>query len=98
MPVNYFLQIFFSVGIMNYSELNLNESLFKGIDEAGYVECTPVQKQVLEVSLDGSDLYVQSQTGTGKTAAFLVTIMQQLLSGGKSEGKKALVMVPCCSG
>ena len=79
---------------MNYSELNLNESLFKGIDEAGYVECTPVQKQVLEVSLDGSDLYVQSQTGTGKTAAFLVTIMQQLLSGGKSEGKKALVMVP----
>lgn len=94
MPVNYFLQIFFSVGIMNYSELNLNESLFKGIDEAGYVECTPVQKQVLEVSLDGSDLYVQSQTGTGKTAAFLVTIMQQLLSGGKSEGKKALVMVP----
>ena len=79
---------------MNYSELNLNESLFKGIDEAGYLECTPVQKRVLEVALDGSDLYVQSQTGTGKTAAFLVTIMQQLLSGEKNEGKKALVMVP----
>lgn len=79
---------------MKYSELNLNENLFKGIEEASYENCTPVQEQVLKVSLDGSDLYVQSQTGTGKTAAFLVTIMQQLLSGGKAEGKKALVMVP----
>lgn len=79
---------------MNYSELKLNENLAKGISEAGYIECTPVQSQVLAVSLDGSDLYVQSQTGTGKTAAFLVTIMQQLLSGGKEQGKKALVLVP----
>lgn len=79
---------------MNYSEINLTENLFKGIEEAGYVNCTPVQEQVLKVSLDGSDLYVQSQTGTGKTAAFLVTIMQQLLSGGKAEGKNALVLVP----
>ena len=79
---------------MKYSELNLNENLFKGLEEASYENCTPVQEQVLKVSLDGSDLYVQSQTGTGKTAAFLVTIMQQLLSGGKAEGKKALVMVP----
>ena len=79
---------------MNYSEINLFETLASGISEAGYVTCTPVQEQVLKISLDGSDLYVQSQTGTGKTAAFLVTIMQQLLSGGKSEGKNALVMVP----
>lgn len=79
---------------MNYSEINLTENLFKGIEEAGYVNCTPVQEQVLKVSLDGSDLYVQSQTGTGKTAAFLVTIMQQLLAGGKAEGKNALVLVP----
>lgn len=79
---------------MNYSELNLDAGLLEGIEEAGYVKCTPVQEQVLNVSLDGSDLYVQSQTGTGKTAAFLVTIMQQLLSGGKAAGKNALVMVP----
>ncbi len=79
---------------MKYSELNLNENLLKGLSEASYENCTPVQEQVLNVSLDGCDLYVQSQTGTGKTAAFLVTIMQQLLSGGKAEGKKALVMVP----
>ena len=72
---------------MDYSQLQLDETLFKGIQEAGYVTCTPVQEKVLEVSLDGSDLYVQSQTGTGKTAAFLVTIMQQLLNGGKANSK-----------
>jgi len=79
---------------MNYSEINLNEKLAVAINNAGYVTCTPVQEQVLQISLDGSDLYVQSQTGTGKTAAFLVTIMQQLLNGGKEAGKNALVMVP----
>lgn len=78
---------------MNYSELNLDERLKKGIEEAGYVVCTPVQEKVLQASLDGSDLYVQSQTGTGKTAAFLVSIMQELLcsSGEKSN---ALILVP----
>ena len=78
---------------MNYSELNLNESLKKGLCECGYVKCTPVQEKVLEVSLDGSNLYVQSQTGTGKTAAYLVTVMQELLKPENQE-KNALVLVP----
>jgi len=51
---------------MNYSEINLNEKIQQGLADAGYVACTPVQEQVLQASLDGSDLYVQSQTGTGK--------------------------------
>ncbi len=79
---------------MDYSQLNLNAELAKGLAEAGYVTCTPVQEQVLNVSLDGSDLYVQSQTGTGKTAAYLVSIMQELLSNEANKGKKALIMVP----
>ncbi|MBB5225173.1 ATP-dependent helicase [Treponema ruminis] len=86
---------------MNYTELNLNEKIQAGLSEAGYVTCTPVQEKVLEKSLDGSDLYVQSQTGTGKTAAFLVTIMQEIMSGlenageGESSSKKnALILVP----
>ncbi len=83
---------------MNYSELNLDENLQKGLGEAGYVVCTPVQEQVISNSLDGSDLYVQSQTGTGKTAAYLVSIMQELLAfkGGEenSTAKTALVLVP----
>jgi ATP-dependent RNA helicase RhlB len=79
---------------MDYSQLSLHEDLAKGISQAGYVTCTPVQEQVLNVSLDGSDLYVQSQTGTGKTAAYLVTIMQEMLARSKEAGKKALIMVP----
>lgn len=78
---------------MNYSDLNLNENLKKGLAGCGYVTCTPVQEKVLNVSLDGSDLYVQSQTGTGKTAAYLVTIMQELLKP-ENAGKNALVLVP----
>ena len=79
---------------MNYSELNLDENLKKGIEEAGYVTCTPVQEKVLQASLDGSDLYVQSQTGTGKTAAFLVSIMQELLSS-KNVPATMLRLNPC---
>ena len=80
---------------MNYTELNLDEKIQAGLSEAGYLTCTPVQEQVLKASFDGSDLYVQSQTGTGKTAAFLVTIMQEILSAAGDTGKKnALILVP----
>ena len=80
---------------MDYSELNLDERLQRGIVEAQYVKCTPVQEKVLQNSLDGSDLYVQSQTGTGKTAAFLISIMQEILAGaGGRAGRCALVLVP----
>lgn len=79
---------------MNFTEFNLNEQLLKGIEVAGYTTCTEVQEQVLKTSQDGSDLYVQSQTGTGKTAAYLVAIIQEMLSKAEKKGKKALVMVP----
>ncbi|WP_294431222.1 DEAD/DEAH box helicase [uncultured Treponema sp.] len=84
-----------------YSSLNLHEKIQSGLSDAGYVTCTPVQEKVLENSLDGSDLYVQSQTGTGKTAAFLLTIMQEIMNerdsasdGEKISKKNALILVP----
>ena len=79
---------------MNFSELNLHSDLLTGLAKAGYETCTPVQEQVLLQSLEGKDLYVQSQTGTGKTAAFLTTIIQQMLTLESAKGKKALIMVP----
>ncbi len=79
---------------MKFSEFNLHDDLMKGIGSAGYETCTPVQEQVLTMGLDGSDLYVQSQTGTGKTCAFLTLLIQQLLSKPELAGKKALIMVP----
>jgi ATP-dependent RNA helicase RhlB len=54
----------------------------------------PVQEQVLSSAFGGQDLYVQSQTGTGKTAAYLIVIFQRLLSEPLIHGKKAIIMVP----
>ena len=73
---------------MNFTKLNLNENLLKGINEAGYVTCTPVQDQILSEVFENEDLYVQSQTGTGKTAAYLISIFQQLLSKPEQNGRK----------
>lgn len=79
---------------MDFKEFNLDSGLAEGIQNAGYVSCTPVQEQVIAASGDGSDLYVQSQTGTGKTAAYLIAVMQEILTKPECKGKKALVMVP----
>ncbi|MDO4507345.1 MAG: DEAD/DEAH box helicase [Spirochaetales bacterium] len=79
---------------MKFTEFSLHEDLQKGIENAGYVECTPVQEQVLKAIIEGRDLYVQSQTGTGKTCAYLTSVIQQLLSRTDVQGKQALVMVP----
>ena len=79
---------------MNFTEFNLHQDLMKGLEAAGYEKCTPVQEQVLTCGLSGDDLYVQSQTGTGKTASYLVLMLQQLLTKQELAGKKALIMVP----
>jgi len=55
---------------------------------------TAVQEQTLAVTLRGKDVTVQSQTGTGKTAAFLITILERMRHNGTSHGKKALIIVP----
>ncbi|WP_041611174.1 DEAD/DEAH box helicase [Treponema primitia] len=79
---------------MNFTEFNLHPDLQRGIADMGYENCMPVQEQVLSNAFGGQDLYVQSQTGTGKTAAFLVVIFQRLLSEPLINGKKALIMAP----
>jgi ATP-dependent RNA helicase RhlB len=79
---------------MEFAELNLHPDLQRGIAEAGYLTCMPVQEQVLTNAFGGQDLYVQSQTGTGKTAAFLVVIFQRFLTEPLLTGKKALIMTP----
>ena len=79
---------------MDFTEFNLHEDLLNGLETAGYVTCTPVQEAVLKTALDGSDLYVQSQTGTGKTAAYLVSILQELLASPDNAGKKVLILLP----
>jgi len=79
---------------MEFNELKLHPDLQKGIEDSGYITCMPVQEQVLRNAFGGADLYVQSQTGTGKTAAYLVAIFQRLLTEPLLGGRKALIMVP----
>jgi ATP-dependent RNA helicase RhlB len=79
---------------MEFTELTLHPDLQRGITETDYVTCTPVQEQVLVNAFGGQDLYVQSQTGTGKTAAYLIVIFQRLLNEPPIHGKKALIMAP----
>ena len=78
---------------MNFEQLQLNAPLLRGIADLGFTELTPVQEKTLGISLAGRDVAVQSQTGTGKTAAFLITIFQGQLVAEASR-RKALIIAP----
>ena len=79
---------------MRFTELDLDPRLQRAIADRGYTELTPVQERTLAESLKGRDVAVQSQTGTGKTAAFLITLFSHLLKHSKSSRRKALIIVP----
>ncbi len=64
---------------MNFSEFNLDPSLKSAIKKLNYEECTPVQELSIPVTLEGKDVAGLAQTGTGKTAAFLLPIMERIL-------------------
>src|SRR5689334_15386682 len=65
---------------LRYAALNLPEALARGIAEAGFERCTPIQAETLPIALSGRDVAGQAQTGTGKTAAFLVALFNNLLT------------------
>jgi ATP-dependent RNA helicase RhlB len=79
---------------MNFNESKFEPRLLHGIADRGYEELTAVQEQTLAVTLQGLDVAVQSQTGTGKTAAFLITLFERMLLDSASRRKKALIIVP----
>jgi len=62
-----------------FDSFNLPEAILEGLNAAGFVYCSPIQEQTLPVSLAGQDVAGQAQTGTGKTAAFLVTVFSRLM-------------------
>ena len=68
-----------------FTELNLSPLVLSGVSEAGFSRCTPIQAQTLPVSLLGRDVAGQAQTGTGKTAAFLITVFTRLLAAKDRE-------------
>lgn len=83
---------------MKFNQLPLTEPLLKAVDSQGYTTPTPIQQQAIPILLNGEDLLGTAQTGTGKTAAFAIPIIQMLHEvADKNQGKrkiKALVVTP----
>ncbi len=78
-----------------FAELGLSEPILRSLTALGYEEPTPVQEQAIRLLLAGSDLIAQAQTGTGKTAAFALPIIERLAEGAKAgRAPQALVMTP----
>lgn len=81
---------------MSFEDLNLHPSIIKAIHEAGYTTPTPVQKQAIPELLSGHDIMASAQTGTGKTAAFMLPALHLLATPPKihSRGPRVLVLTP----
>jgi ATP-dependent RNA helicase RhlB len=82
-----------------FAGFGLAPELMQGIEEAGFSKCTPIQAETLPVALAGRDVAGQAQTGTGKTAAFLIAVYNHLLNKPASDRRKpaqprALVLAP----
>src|SRR6202453_2937891 len=84
---------------MTFGSLPLTPALAQGIVDAGFTYCTPIQAQTLPLALQGRDVAGQAQTGTGKTAAFLVALYQSLLTKPAAPNRsrtsiRALIVAP----
>lgn len=77
---------------MPFTRMGLPAPIVKGVRAAGYTEPTPIQARAIPIVLAGHDLVGAAQTGTGKTAAFLLPILARLMDGPR--GVRALVLVP----
>ena len=79
-----------------FTGFDLPKEVLKGIETAGFKRCTPIQAQALPLTLKGRDIAAQAQTGTGKTATFLITILKRLIRepAPKGLGPRALIIAP----
>lgn len=81
---------------LRFEDLDLPPAVLAGIKDAGLTFCTPIQAEALPLTLSGKDVAGQAQTGTGKTAAFLVTVLSRLVSLPDRDPKipSALIVAP----
>lgn len=83
---------------MLFKDLNIIEPIQRALDTEGYTTPTPIQQQSIPVALEGRDLLGCAQTGTGKTAAFSIPILQHLYAekqqGSRNKGIRALILTP----
>ncbi|HSN60555.1 MAG TPA: DEAD/DEAH box helicase [Ferruginibacter sp.] len=80
---------------MKFTEFEFDNRLMEGIEASNYEEATPVQQQVIPLILQGKDIIASAQTGTGKTAAFLLPLIHKILTGKNDPNAiTSLVIVP----
>jgi len=81
---------------MTFAELKLHHSILKGVDASGYTTPTPIQELSIPVIIEGRDIIATAQTGTGKTAAFVLPALERLTSPSKMPGRgpRVLVLAP----
>ncbi|QJR15898.1 DEAD/DEAH box helicase [Usitatibacter palustris] len=77
-----------------FSALGLDDKIVAALTALGYEEPTPIQQETIPTLIKGKDLLGQAATGTGKTAAFALPILQRLINEGRGEGPLAVVLVP----
>ena len=76
---------------MDFSSFNFHESLAESIESSGYKKATLIQEKAIPVIMDGKDIIASAQTGTGKTAAFLLPIIEKTIH---DDNRQTLVMAP----
>jgi len=79
---------------LSFKKFNLDDRLIQGIGSMGFEKPTPIQEQVIPAILDGKDMIATAQTGTGKTAAFLLPIVNKIITSKHDDHIKALIIVP----
>jgi ATP-dependent RNA helicase RhlE len=78
---------------MKFSELSLHSDLMEALDSMGFSEATPIQEQSIPDLIQGRDIIGCAQTGTGKTAAFLIPLIERILKGDRN-GVKGIIIAP----
>jgi ATP-dependent RNA helicase RhlE len=79
---------------LNFSEFGFDPDLMEGILAMGFESPTPIQEQAIPAILEGKDIIGSAQTGTGKTAAFLLPVIQNIIASREANKTRALVIVP----
>ena len=82
---------------MTFKQLNITEPILRALGEKGYTDPTPIQQQAIPVVMSGRDIFGCAQTGTGKTAAFAIPIIQRITGAPTPGGRRdirALILTP----
>ncbi|MGL5176000.1 MAG: DEAD/DEAH box helicase [Cetobacterium sp.] len=88
-------KIFLNGDVMNFNEFNFKHEIMTQITAVGYKEATPIQAEAIPTILSGIDVLGLAKTGTGKTAAFVLPILEKIATTkGKGKGVRALIIAP----